>query len=196
MSARETLPKMNSLPKSRLHSQYTKRKAVHSPGGKEPQNAEGACHISTSQCCGNKVGFVRSATWRLSVGYETQKSLLMAPLLLYNDPPPLPYQVSSFLRRRPRQTAILLVCFLTVIFLRAEWAYFGPRLFLPNATLAAPDDESLPLRVLGAEERYQASLRSRQELIWRAGPEPSSVEACVRCFFDPSFHHVRPRNYV
>lgn len=104
----------------------------------------------------------------------------MAPVILHSDPPPLSRHILAFLRRRPAQTAFLSSALILLILFRIEWAYFVPRLILSSSSYTPPDEDSLPIRIAASEERYQASLRARQELIRRVGPETSAIEAYVR----------------
>ncbi|KAG9028591.1 hypothetical protein FRB95_006311 [Tulasnella sp. JGI-2019a] len=101
-----------------------------------------------------------------------------------------------YLRRRPQQTSFVLICAFLIIFLRAEWAYFAPRIFISPTSLHPPDEDRLPLKIRASEARYQDTLKTRQEMIYRTGPEPSNIEAfpgdlnlfTVWDFFPPAFN--------
>ncbi|KAG8877436.1 hypothetical protein FRB97_003397 [Tulasnella sp. 331] len=114
----------------------------------------------------------------------------------HNDPPSLYRYYLVYLRRRPQQTSIVLICVFSLLLLHAEWAYFAPRIFLSPASLRPPDEDQLPLKILASEARYQSNLKARQEMIHRYGPEPSIIEAfpgdiqmyTVWDFFQPAFN--------
>ena len=103
-------------------------------------------------------------------------SIKPAPPIMTPNDSPSPFDIlSAALRRRPRLSRALIAAFIFLLILRLEWAYFRPRIFLFGQTFAAPDDDTLPIRLLAAEDAYQKTLRQRQELIFRAGPGRENV---------------------
>lgn len=121
------------------------------------------CGVGRDQFGSEYSGILGTMPGGLTYGHDTPTSISL--------------QLASLLRRRPRLSTTVFAVFLVLLILRLEWGWFRPRLGISLPSKSALDDEMLPLRVLRAEETYQKMLRSRKELIHRAGPEKDAVSA-------------------